>query len=179
MENINIDLKNKKVTIGNIVVDVETQQVTIESPTSEKAVAKQVKSTISKTHAKRTKKGMDNLKKTGKKFTSSIYGWNNDKGELKPNWKEQHNIRVMRNLLKKGFSRGSIAKQLNALGIKGKRGGKWQSGAIKRVVENDFHRTALRRYPPSISTLRDGPNVFVTAPPKWFKATTKSLKFKV
>ena len=46
MENINIDLKNKKVTIGNIVVDVETQQVTIESPTSEKAVAKQVKSTM-------------------------------------------------------------------------------------------------------------------------------------
>jgi len=161
MENINIDLKNKKVTIGNIVVDVETQQVTIESPTSEKAVAKQVKSTISKTHAKKTKKGMNNLKNKGKKFTGSIYGWNNDKDELKPNWKEQHNIIVMRNLLKKNFSAGSIAKQLNALGIKGKRGGKWQSGAVKRVVENNFHKTALGK--PS---------------PKWFKANTNSLKFK-
>ena len=161
MENINIDLKNKKVTIGNIVIDVETQQVTIESPTSEKAVAKQVKSSISKTHAKKTKKGMDNLKKKGKKFTGSVYGWDNDKDELKPNWKEQHNIIVMRNLLKKNFSAGSIAKQLNALGIKGKRGGKWQSGAVKRVVENNFHKTALGK--PS---------------PKWFKANTNSLKFK-
>ncbi len=169
MENINIDLKNKKVTIGNIVIDVETQQVTVKSPTSEKAVAKQVKSTISKTHAKKTKKGMANLKKTGKKFTGSIYGWNEagDKvGTLKPNWKEQHNIRVMENLLKENFSAGAIAKQLNALGIKGKRGGKWQSGAVKRVVGNDFHKSA---------TLKSQPWKI----PKWFKASTNSLKFKV
>ena len=169
MENINIDLKNKKVTIGNIVIDVETQQVTIESPTSEQAVAKQVKSTISKTHAKKTKKGMDNLKKTGKKFTGSVYGWNEarDKvGTLTPNWKEQHNIIVMKNLLNKKFSGGAIARQLNALGIKGKRGGKWQSGAVKRVVGNDFHKSA---------TLKGQPWKI----PKWFKASTNSLKFKV
>jgi len=162
MENINIDLKNKKVTIGNIVIDVETQQVTVESPTSEKAVTKQVKSTISKTHAKKTKKGMDNLKKKGKKFTGSVYGWDNDKDELKPNWKEQHNIIVMKNLLKENFSAGAIAKHLNVLGITGKRGGKWQSGAVKRVVENNFHKTALGK-----------------RSPKWFKAGTNSLKFKV
>ena len=86
MENINIDLKNKKVTIGNIVVVLETQQLTIESPTSEKAVAKQVKSTITKTHAKKTKKGMNNLKEKGKKFTGSIYGWNSDGIEDMANW---------------------------------------------------------------------------------------------
>ena len=166
MENINIDLKNKKVTIGNIVVDVETQQVTIESPTSEKAVAKQVKSTISKTHAKKTKKGMNNLKEKGKKFTGSIYGWNSDGDKIWPNWGEQHNILVMKNLLKKGFTAGSIAKQLNALGITGKRGGKWQSGAVKRVVENDFHKP---------TTLTWG----AWKIPKWFKASTNSLKFKV
>ena len=171
MENINIDSKNKKVTIGNIVIDVETQQVTIESPTSEQAVAKQVKSTISKTHAKRTKKGMDNLKKTGKKFTGSIYGWDElvvagKVGTLKPNWKEQHNIIVMKNLLNKKFSGGAIARQLNALGIKGKRGGKWQSGAVRKVVGNDFHKSA---------TLKGQPWKI----PKWFKASTNSLKFKV
>ena len=161
MENINIDLKNKKVTIGKIVIDMETQQVTIESPTNEKAVTKQVKSNIRKTHAKKTKKGMNSLKKKGKKFTNSIYGWNNDGDELKPNWKEQHNIIVMGNLLKSNFSAGAIAKHLNVLGITGKRGGKWQSGAVKRVVENDFHKTALGK-----------------RSPKWFKAGTDSLKFK-
>lgn len=166
MENINIDLKNKKVTIGNIVVDVETQQVTIESSTSEKAVTKQVKSTISKTHAKKTKKGMDNLKKTGKKFTGSIYGWNSDSKNIWPNWGEQHNILVMKNLLKKGFTAGSIAKQLNALGIRGKRGGKWQSGGVKRVVENDFHERALTK---AAYHRYNRPN--------WFKPNTRSLDF--
>ena len=164
MENINIDLKNKKVTIGNIVVDVETQQVTIESPTSEKAVAKQVKSTISKTHAKKTKKGMNNLKEKGKKFTGSIYGWNSDGDKIWPNWGEQHNILVMKNLLKKGFTAGSIAKQLNALGITGKRGGKWQSGGVKRVVENDFHKRVLTKADRYVR-------------PNWFKPKTRALDF--
>ena len=112
---------------------------------------------------KKTKKAMDNLKKTGKVFTGGIYGWNALKnGTLVPNWKELWNIRCIRNRRAEGASWAAIARVLNEIGIKGKRGGKWQSGGVKRIAENTFHARNMINY----------------KGPKWFITKKKPLAFK-
>jgi len=92
--------------------------------------------------AKRTKKAMDDLKKNKRAFTKSMYGWDAKKdGSLVPNWKEQNNIDWMRKQLTDGLSAASVAKKLVAKGINGKRGGKWNSSSVLRVIRSDFHDT--------------------------------------
>jgi DNA invertase Pin-like site-specific DNA recombinase len=95
--------------------------------------------------SERTQMGMDQLKKTHKKFTQSIFGWDVDEtGALKPNWTEQDIIDYMVWQVKiNGMSLTQVARSLNLRGIKGKRGGKWQGSSVKRVIENKFHRTRL------------------------------------
>ena len=96
--------------------------------------------------AERTQMGMDYLKKTHKKFTQSIYGWDVDKnGGLHPNWYEQDVIDFMVWQVKvNGMSLTQVARSLNLRGIKGKRGGNWQGSSISRTIENKFHEQRLK-----------------------------------
>ena len=96
--------------------------------------------------AERTQMGMNQLKATHRKFTQSIYGWDVDvTGALIPNWDEQNAIDYMDwQMNVNGMSAAAVARSLNAKGVKGKRGGKWQSAGIIRTIENDFHDERLK-----------------------------------
>ena len=61
-----------------------------------------------------------------KKFTQSIYGWDETpQGDLVPNWNEQNVIDYIHwQINDNGMSATSVAKRLNKDGYKGKRGGK-------------------------------------------------------
>jgi len=97
--------------------------------------------------SERTQEGMDQLKAMNKKFTQSIYGWDETElGDLTPNWKEQNAIDYMSWQLSNGMSATAIARQLNREGLKGKRGGKWSSGSVLNVVRNTFHERR-RKFP--------------------------------
>ena len=91
--------------------------------------------------SERTQEGMNQLKAMNKKFTQSIYGWNETpQGDLVPNWDEQHIIDYMYWQVEvNGMSATSVAKQLNKLGHKGKRGGNWSSSSVFKVNRNPFH----------------------------------------
>ena len=91
--------------------------------------------------SERTQIGMNELRSTHKKFTQSIYGWDEEEnGSLVPNWFEQDVIDYMLwQIEDNGMSATAVARGLNKMGLKGKRGGKWQSGGVTRTVENDFH----------------------------------------
>ena len=82
-------------------------------------------------------KSMDKLKSEKRVFTGAVFGWDNQKdGTMKPNWKEQETIDMMRYFYhekKQSFS--FIAKGLNANDVKGKRGGKWQGQGVSRVAQ--------------------------------------------
>jgi len=107
--------------------------------------------------SKRTKKAMKKLKANKRIFTGSIYGWNAKKdGTLVPNWKEQNNIDCMKSMLAGGQSANSVAKYMNTLGIKGKRGGRWSSSSVLRITRYKFH-AARKNFPE----------------PKWFTTSMK------
>ncbi len=91
--------------------------------------------------SERTQLSMDHLKATHKKFTQSIYGWDVEaNGSLKPNWFEQNIIDYMDwQINVNGMSASAVARSLNTQGIMGKRGGKWHSSGISRVMNNEFH----------------------------------------
>ena len=93
--------------------------------------------------AERTKEGMDFLKSNHLKFTNAIYGWDeNSKGELKPNWSEQSQIDLMLwQIRANGMSATSVARMMNKRGRRGKKGGKWTSTSVSRVVKNKYHST--------------------------------------
>ena len=98
--------------------------------------------------SERTQEGMDQLKAMNKKFTQSIYGWDETpQGDLVPNWNEQHAIDYMAwQIDKNGMSATAVARQLNRDGFKGKRGGKWSAGSVIRVKDNPFHERR-RKFP--------------------------------
>ena len=109
---------------------------------TEKKKNKLEKPTLSRKQvSKLTKESMAKLKSEKRVFTGAVFGWDNQKdGTMKPNWKEQETIDMMRYFYhekKQSFS--FIAKWLNANDVKGKRGGKWQGQGVSRVVHNDFH----------------------------------------
>ena len=91
--------------------------------------------------SERTQEGMNQLKAMNKKFTQSIYGWNETpQGDLVPNWDEQHIIDYMYWQVEvNGMSATSVAKQLNKLGHKGKRGGNWSSSSVFKVIRNPLN----------------------------------------
>ena len=98
--------------------------------------------------SERTQESMDQLKAMNKKFTQSIYGWDETEfGDLTPNWNEQHVIDYMVwQIEKNGMSATAVARQLNREGFKGKRGGKWSAGSVIKVKDNPFHERR-RRFP--------------------------------
>ena len=78
--------------------------------------------------SERTQEGMEQLNAQNKRFTDSIFGWDVDaNGMLIPNWNEQDLIDWMDwQIEANGMSAAAVARSLNARGITGKRGGKWQ-----------------------------------------------------
>ena len=125
------------------VVDLHGEPVDTSSPTGRffltilAAMAEMERGLISE----RTQMGMDYLKKTHKKFTQVIYGWDaNEDGSLIPNWREQGMIDYMRWMTSLGFSASAIAHTLNRNGVKGKKGGKWSGTGVLRTIRNDFHK---------------------------------------
>ena len=91
--------------------------------------------------SERTQEGMAQLKAANKRFTESIFGWDVDgDGMLVPNWDEQDTIDWMEwQVNNNGMSASAVARSLNGQGIKGKRGGDWQSHSVSRIIANEFH----------------------------------------
>ena len=91
--------------------------------------------------SERTQEGMNQLKATHQKFTQSIFGWDaQEDGSLIPNWYEQNAIDYMAwQVNENGMSATSVARQLNKIGMKGKRGGKWHGASVMRTIRNKFH----------------------------------------
>ena len=96
--------------------------------------------------SERTQEGMNQLKSTHQRFTHSIFGWDaQEDGSLVPNWHEQDVIDYIHwqiNVI--GTSASAVARYLNKLNIKGKRGGKLYSSGIIRMVNNQFHKQRVR-----------------------------------
>ena len=91
--------------------------------------------------SERTQEGMNQLKAMNKKFTQSIYGWDETpQGDLVPNWNEQNVIDYMYwQVETNGMSATSVAKDLQKKGYKGKRGGNWSATSVLKVLRNPFH----------------------------------------
>ena len=83
---------------------------------------------------------MDDKKEKLSRFTDSIFGWDHDDdGNMIPNWEEQSIITAMKAMRDNDRSFSWIANFLNKMGVKGKRGGKWQSASVARTMRNPIH----------------------------------------
>ena len=90
--------------------------------------------------SERTKVAMKHLKDNAKVFTGPIFGWDRRGGDIIPNWKEQDIIDYMRHrYYVQGWSGNKVAKQLNELKVKGKKGGSWTSSMVLRTCRYTFH----------------------------------------
>ena len=115
--------------------------------------------------ARRTADGMAHQRQNGGVTTSAVFGWDiyecldadglpligaNDKviKKVNPNWQEQAVINWMREMDAKGWSRAKIARTLNDLGVRGKRGGKWQGQSVTRCLEAKQHQEIVKFQPP-------------------------------
>ena len=93
--------------------------------------------------SERTRAGMGYLRDNHLRFTKDIYGWDvEEDGSIKPNWLEQSRIDYMFWQMRANrMSAYSVARSMNDKGRLGKKGGKWTSSSVKRVVGNNLHRT--------------------------------------
>lgn len=91
--------------------------------------------------SERTLEAMQYLRRTGRKFTRAIYGWDvNEKEKLIPNWKEQGRIDFMRwQMDVNDVSATKVAHMANKRGWKGKLGGDWYAETVLRVTGNEYH----------------------------------------
>ena len=90
--------------------------------------------------SERTKLAMKHLKDNSKVFTGPIFGWDRKGDNIVPNWREQDMIDYMRHrYCVQGWSGNKIAKQLNELKVKGKKGGSWTSSMVLRTCRYTFH----------------------------------------
>tara|TARA_X000001036_G_C20562174_1_gene758939 strand:+ start:52 stop:981 length:930 start_codon:yes stop_codon:yes gene_type:complete len=90
--------------------------------------------------SERTKVAMKHLKDNAKVFTGPIFGWDRQGDDIIPNWREQDIIDYMRHRhYVQGWSGNKIAKQLNELKVKGKKGGSWTSSMVLRTCRYQFH----------------------------------------
>ena len=92
--------------------------------------------------SEQTQEGMNKLKANHQKFTQSLYGWDaKEDDSLHPNWNEQDVIDLMYwKINVNGISASAVARNLNQLNIKGKRGGEWYSSGVIRIINNIFHK---------------------------------------
>ena len=112
----------------------------------------------------RTIGGQDVKRDSGGVTTSAVFGWDvmvleNEDGSLIledgkvvktviPNWQEQAVIHWIQTQINESKSYNWIARQLNEIGLKGKKGGKWQSQSIKRSLEAKQHTQITKFSPP-------------------------------
>jgi len=90
--------------------------------------------------SERTKLAMKHLKDNAKVFTGPIFGWDKQGDDIIPNWKEQDIIDYMRHRhYVQEWSGNKIAKQLNELKVKGKKGGSWTSSMVLRTCRYQSH----------------------------------------
>jgi len=116
--------------------------------------------------SQRTKDGMNETRKRGGVTTNEVFGWDvmevldaegnplinaNDKVVKKavPNWQEQAVINWIHGQVAAGKSNNWIAKQLNSIGLKGKKGGKWQGQSVQRVLDAKQHQQIHNFTPPT------------------------------
>ena len=101
--------------------------------------------------SERTRAGMGYLRDNHLRFTKDIYGWDvEEDGSIKPNWLEQSRIDYMYWQMRANrMSAYSVARSMNYKGRLGKKGGKWTSSSVKRVVGNNLHRTRRAHKSPS------------------------------
>lgn len=88
------------------------------------------------TIVERTTMALRHKKETGAVYGSTPYGFDRDGDKLVPNATEQDVIRQMRAKRAGGLSLGKIAAELNAQGVRPKRGEQWYASSVKWVVEN-------------------------------------------
>jgi DNA invertase Pin-like site-specific DNA recombinase len=115
--------------------------------------------------ARRTTDGMSQARNNGGVTTNAVFGWDvmevidengnpligkNDKvvKKMKPNWQEQAVLNWIREQVSLGKSHNWIARKLNEIGLKGKKGGKWQSQSVKRTLESKQHLQIGNESPP-------------------------------
>lgn len=90
--------------------------------------------------SERTKIAMKHLKDNSKVFTGPIFGWDRQGDDIVPNWREQDIIDYMRHRhYVQGWSGNKIAKQMDEMKVKGKKGGSWTSSMILRTCRYTFH----------------------------------------
>ena len=94
-------------------------------------------------HSTAMKKYMDAKRDNLEVFTGSIYGWDKRGNKIFPNWEEQRNILMMKRWLNPTadpvLSYNQVAKRMNSLGFKGKKGGKWASSMVKKTLRYTIH----------------------------------------
>lgn len=107
--------------------------------------------------SRRTTDGMAANRKAGRSTTGAVWGWDtfvrldaqlNPQSKVDPNWQEQSVIVWMKKRLDEGWSKNKIATALNDIGLRGKAGGKWQSGGITRTLESKQHQQLVNFNPP-------------------------------
>ena len=77
--------------------------------------------------------GMDYLKRTHKRFTHSVYGWDtNVQDSIEPNWIEQGRIDYMRWMFNLGSLHRQLLQSLNTQGVLGKKAVNGVKGAANR-----------------------------------------------
>ena len=129
----------------DLVIDdpsVEGKDIYVESD-SIAACVKELNLLIGKDKQALMKAFMASKKENMEVFTGAIYGWNRIGNKIFPNWEEQRNILMMKRWLNPTsgplLSYHEVAKRMNSLGFKGKKGGKWASSTVKRTLRYTIH----------------------------------------
>ncbi len=73
-------------------------------------------------------------------YNHSVFGYDIKNGKLVDNPAELKAVNNVFKLKRHGFSLHQIAKKLNAIGVAGKRGGKFYASTVKAIYDNDLHK---------------------------------------
>ena len=115
----------------------------IEAESVDSAI-KELKELTGVSHQQAMQRFMDDKKEKLSRFTDSIFGWDHDDdGNMIPNWEEQSIITAMKAMRDNDRSFSWIANFLNKMGEKGKRGGKWQSASVARIMRIRYTKEFL------------------------------------
>jgi DNA invertase Pin-like site-specific DNA recombinase len=83
----------------------------------------------------RTAHALQHMRRTGRAYSPDPYGWaHDDDGRLVAVEAEQAVLDDMRDWREAGVNDHAIATRLNAAGIPGKRGGRWQANTVYRIL---------------------------------------------
>ena len=105
------------------------------------ASVKELKLLIGQDHQATMKAFMASKKENMEVFTSAMYGWDRKGKKLVPNWEEQRVILMMKRWIngRSDHVGHYVAKRLNAMGLKGKKGGKWSRNGVMRTLHYTIH----------------------------------------